>query len=194
MQPLAQNRNSLNGKILRINRDGSVPSDNPVIAGTRNAVYSMGHRNPQGIAIRPGTDQVYAVEHGPDVDDEINLIDRRRQLRLALLHGPRDRVSRPPAAARRRATADPLWASGGSTLATSGAAFASGTQWADYNGHLFVSTLKESDVRRFSINAAGTTLGAPATHFNNSWGRIRAMVSAPAASCTSRPRTATTTG
>ncbi len=39
----------------------AIPSDNPVIAGTRNAVYSMGHRNPQGIAIRPGTDQVYAI-------------------------------------------------------------------------------------------------------------------------------------
>ena len=72
--PRAQNRNSLNGKILRINRDGSIPSDNPVISGTRNAVYSMGHRNPQGIAIRPGTDQVYAAEHGPDVNDEVNLI------------------------------------------------------------------------------------------------------------------------
>ena len=71
---LAQNRNSLNGKILRMNRNGSVPSDNPVIAGTRNMVYTMGHRNPQGIAIRPGTNRVYAVEHGPDVNDEINLL------------------------------------------------------------------------------------------------------------------------
>ena len=43
-------------------------------AGTRNAVYSMGHRNVQGIAIRPGTDQVYVSEHGPDVNDEINLL------------------------------------------------------------------------------------------------------------------------
>jgi hypothetical protein len=63
---LAQNRNSLNGKILRINRDGSIPGDNPVISGARNQVYSMGHRNPQGIAFRPGTDQVYAAEHGPE--------------------------------------------------------------------------------------------------------------------------------
>ncbi len=56
----------------------------------------------------------------------------------------------------------PLWASGSSTLATSGAAFSAGTQWGDYNGHLFVSTLKERDVRRFSIDAPGTTLGGPA--------------------------------
>ena len=77
-QPLAQNRSSLNGKVLRIHRDGSIPGDNPVIGGTRNAVFSMGHRNPQGIAFRPGTDQVYIAEHGPEPDhgdDEINLLE-----------------------------------------------------------------------------------------------------------------------
>ncbi len=178
----AQNRNSLNGKILRINRDGTTPSDNPVIGGTRNAVYSMGHRNPQGIAIRPGTDQVYAAEHGPEPDhgdDEINRIvaggnygwpcftgDGRAYRTIAGCTGASNYIT-------------PLWASGVPTLATSGAAFVSGSQWADFNGNLFVSTLKERDLRRFSINAAGTDLGGPATHFNNTWGRLRASVSGP---------------
>ena len=176
--PRAQNRSSLNGKILRINRDGSVPSDNPVIGGTRNAVYSMGHRNPQGIALRPGTNQVYAVEHGPNVNDEINLIVAGGNYGWPCYTGagaPFQTSGCGPASNYR----NPLWSSGNSTIATSGGAFAAGTQWADYNGQLFVSTLKESDVRRFSINAAGTSLGAPATHFNNSWGRLRAMVSGP---------------
>ncbi len=53
---LAQDRNSLNGKVLRINRDGSVPSDNPVIGGKRDAVFAMGFRNPQGIALAPRHD------------------------------------------------------------------------------------------------------------------------------------------
>ncbi|MDQ4034659.1 MAG: PQQ-dependent sugar dehydrogenase [Chloroflexota bacterium] len=178
----AQNRNSLNGKILRINRDGTTPSDNPVIGGTRNAVYSMGHRNPQGIAIRPGTDQVYAAEHGPEPDhgdDEINRIvaggnygwpcftgDGRAYRTIAGCTGASNYIT-------------PLWASGVPTLATSGAAFVSGSQWADFNGNLFVSTLKERDLRRFSINPAGTDLGGPATHFNNTWGRLRASVSGP---------------
>jgi glucose/arabinose dehydrogenase/putative cell wall-binding protein len=176
--PRAQNRNSLNGKILRINRDGSVPSDNPLIGGTRNAVYSMGHRNPQGIAIRPGTHQVYAVEHGPNVNDEINLIVAGGNYGWPCYTGsgsPHQTSGCGPASSYR----NPLWSSGSSTLATSGGAFASGTQWADYNGHLFVSTLKQSDVRRFSINDAGTSLGNPATHFDNAWGRLRAMVSGP---------------
>ncbi|HET7684786.1 MAG TPA: PQQ-dependent sugar dehydrogenase [Candidatus Limnocylindria bacterium] len=176
----AQNRGSLNGKILRINRDGGIPGDNPVISGSRNQVYSMGHRNPQGIAIRPGTDQVYAAEHGPDVNDEINLIVPGGNYGWPCYTGfgtpESPSVCGGAPASNYR---NPLWASGGATIATSGAAFASGPQWADYNGQLFVSTLKQSDVRRFSINAAGTALGGPATHFDNAWGRLRAMVYGP---------------
>ncbi|HEX2128108.1 MAG TPA: PQQ-dependent sugar dehydrogenase, partial [Solirubrobacterales bacterium] len=70
---LAQNPNSLNGKVLRINRDGSIPAGNPF----GNAVYSIGHRNPQGIAFEPGTGRVFVVEHGPQPshgDDEINIV------------------------------------------------------------------------------------------------------------------------
>ncbi len=176
--PLAQDRTSLNGKILRLNRDGTVPSDNPVIGGTRNAVYSMGHRNPQGIAFRPGTSQVYAVEHGPDVNDEINVLVAGGNYGWPCYTGfgsPQQTSGCGPASSYR----NPLWASGSSTLATSGAAFAGGTQWADYNGHLFVSTLKERDVRRFSISAGGTAYGGPVTHFNETWGRLRGMVSGP---------------
>src|SRR5690606_10850479 len=74
---------------------------------------------------------------------------------------------------------NPLWASGQPALATSGGTFAYGSQWADFNGHLFVSTLKESDVRRFSINGDGTSLGGPATLYNGAWGRLRASVLGP---------------
>jgi PQQ-dependent dehydrogenase (s-GDH family) len=61
------------GKILRLNRDGSIPADNPVIGGVRSHVYSYGHRNVQGIAFGPGR-RLYAVEHGPKTDDELNLV------------------------------------------------------------------------------------------------------------------------
>ncbi|WP_437819889.1 glucose/sorbosone family PQQ-dependent dehydrogenase [Sorangium sp. So ce1078] len=60
------------GKILRLNLDGSIPSDNPLIAGTRSHVYSYGHRNPQGLTFRGSA--LYANEHGPKSDDELNLI------------------------------------------------------------------------------------------------------------------------
>ena len=74
---------------------------------------------------------------------------------------------------------EPLWSSGGSTIATSGAAFTAGPQWRDYDGNLWVSTLKEQDVRRFSLDAPGTTLSGPDTHFNGLWGRLRAAASGP---------------
>jgi PQQ-dependent dehydrogenase (s-GDH family) len=61
------------GKSLRINLDGSVPSDNPTIEGVRSHVYTYGHRNPQGIDFGPdGT--LYSAEHGPKTDDEINIL------------------------------------------------------------------------------------------------------------------------
>jgi PQQ-dependent dehydrogenase (s-GDH family) len=61
------------GKVLRINPDGSVPSDNPELAGVVSHVYSYGHRNPQGIDFAPdGT--LYDSEHGPHTDDEVNVI------------------------------------------------------------------------------------------------------------------------
>ena len=61
------------GKILRMNLDGSVPADNPVLAGVRSHVYSYGHRNAQGLAFGP-TGLLYATEQGPKSDDELNLI------------------------------------------------------------------------------------------------------------------------
>ncbi|MEM6377845.1 MAG: glucose/sorbosone family PQQ-dependent dehydrogenase [Bacteroidota bacterium] len=62
------------GKILRINLDGSIPEDNPTLAGVRSHIFSYGHRNAQGIAF--GTNgRLYSDEHGPDTDDEVNLIE-----------------------------------------------------------------------------------------------------------------------
>ncbi len=74
---LAQDETSLAGKILRVNDDGSIPSDNPI---RNSAVYSIGHRNPQGIDWHPETGDLWSTEHGPSVfdgpagGDEINLI------------------------------------------------------------------------------------------------------------------------
>ena len=62
------------GKVIRINRDGTVPADNPAISGSLPEIWSYGHRNPQGAAIRPGSDQLWISEHGPQGGDELNQI------------------------------------------------------------------------------------------------------------------------
>lgn len=75
MRPQAQDLGSHMGKTIRINADGSVPSDNPFVGreGARPEIWSLGHRNMQGIAVQPGTGAVWTVEHGTRGGDEINL-------------------------------------------------------------------------------------------------------------------------
>ena len=75
-RPDAQNLGTHHGKVVRINADGSVPQDNPFVGrdGALPQNYTYGHRNPQGIAIQPGTGAVWTIEHGTRGGDELNLI------------------------------------------------------------------------------------------------------------------------
>jgi glucose/arabinose dehydrogenase/putative cell wall-binding protein len=178
----AQNPNDKNGKVLRINRDGTIPSDNPILPGAagRTAIYSMGHRNPQGIAFRPGTDQVYAAEHGPELDDEINVIVAGGNYGWPCYTGAGHVYSADQSCGPASSYRNPAWASGSTTIATSGLAFADGSPWADHDGHLFVAQLKQADLRRFTPSANGLTLTQSAILFNDAWGRLRAVVRGPA--------------
>ena len=65
------------GSVIRLLEDGGVPEDNPFIgqAGARPELYSIGHRNPQGMAREAATGRIYAIEHGPKGGDELNLIE-----------------------------------------------------------------------------------------------------------------------
>lgn len=81
-QSLPQNTRTLNGKILRPNLDGSIPADNP-IAG--NPIWTWGHRNPQGLVVVD--EKLFESEHGPDSDDEINIIDKGRNYGWPVVKG-----------------------------------------------------------------------------------------------------------
>jgi PQQ-dependent dehydrogenase (s-GDH family) len=85
----ARDWSAYQGKILRIAPDGGIPADNPVIAGVRSHIYSYGHRNPQGLVFGPGG-RLYESEHGPDVDDEVNLIEAGRNYGWPRVAGYRD--------------------------------------------------------------------------------------------------------
>ncbi len=73
---LVQKLDSLQGKIVRINRDGSIPKDNPFVgtAGARGEIWSLGHRNSQAAAINPTTGELWEVEHGTRGGDELNIV------------------------------------------------------------------------------------------------------------------------
>lgn len=71
-----QDINRDGGKIYRLHEDGSIPSDNPFVqtTGAKAAIYSYGHRNPQGMAMNRETGEIWVHEHGPQGGDEINII------------------------------------------------------------------------------------------------------------------------
>lgn len=76
----AQKLDSHLGKVVRLNEDGSVPDDNPFVGrkGARPEIWTYGHRNPQGLALQPGTGRLFEIEHGPLGGDELNVIRKGR--------------------------------------------------------------------------------------------------------------------
>lgn len=76
----AQDPGSLLGKIVRLDKDGKAPRDNPFVgrAGARPEVWSIGHRNPEGVAFDPATGHLWSIEHGPKGGDELNRIEPGR--------------------------------------------------------------------------------------------------------------------
>src|SRR6185369_15764593 len=111
---LAQDLKSLNGKILRMNSDGSVPADNPF---SNSPVYSYGHRNAQGLAWEPQSGRLYATEHGPSglpcCHDEVNLIEAGKNYGWPAIYGDQTK----------NAMVAPVLQSGNDTWAPAGATF-----------------------------------------------------------------------
>jgi len=91
---LAQDLKTYNGKILRINKDGSIPSDNPFVKNdtAHQEIWSYGHRNPQGLAFNPDTKQLYATEHGPTGGDEVNIIEKGANYGWPVIHHQESRA------------------------------------------------------------------------------------------------------
>jgi PQQ-dependent dehydrogenase (s-GDH family) len=85
----ARDSSKYQGKILRIEVNGSIPADNPLINGVRSHVFSYGHRNQLGLAFGPGG-LLYESEHGPSTDDEVNLIEAGRNYGWPNVAGHRD--------------------------------------------------------------------------------------------------------
>ena len=151
--PLAQDLGALNGKVFRINSDGTVPADNPFAP---TPAFTLGHRNPQGLDFRPGTGQAYISEHGPDTDDEINRLIAGRNYGWPTVRGKAGAPQFEPA----------LW-TWTPTIAPAGIAFTSDTT-------LFMATLKEQRLHRLTLSADGLIIADDNTALIGR-GRLRAL-------------------
>jgi len=140
----AQDIDFLGGKILRINPDGTIPSDNPFI---KSYVYARGHRNPQGLAWHPETSDLYATEHGNWRYDEINLIEKGANYGWGSMKCDEPMDTRIPIQGN---ATQPLKCFKEWTLAPSGAVFVTDKNHPWY-GNLFVAGLRGKHLHRFVI-------------------------------------------
>lgn len=185
---VAQDRTRLGGKTLRLNlKTGQPVADNPFIDATDSSerfVFTFGHRNVQGVAVRPGTDQIFTAEHGPDVDDEVNLLVAGANYGWDPAQGgsrggydesvPMTDTQRYPDAV------SAVWSSGDPTEAISDAVFLEGKQWGEREGQLAVTALKGSKLILLTLNDDGgvTDVTIP-DELNDTHGRLRAATLGP---------------
>ncbi len=170
-RPVAQDVNALNGKILRLNSDGTVPSDNPFPG---SYVYSYGHRNPQGLAWQPGTNRLYETEHGPSgiapdcCRDEVNLIEPGKNYGWPEITGDLTRAG----------MVSPIIHSGNNTTwAPSGATFVTQGPWA---GSLLFTGLRGLALYRLTLDKNDPSKVASFERlFQNEYGRLRDVYQAP---------------
>ncbi|OPG93974.1 glucose sorbosone dehydrogenase [Chryseobacterium mucoviscidosis] len=155
---LAQNEDSLGGKILRIGLDGSIPEDNP---WPNSPVYSMGHRNAQGLAWNPNNGYLYVTEHGQRNFDEINRIEAGENYGWPEVEGDDDNNG---------AYQAPLAHSGDETWAPSGVAYIEEGPWA---GSLLAANLRGEQLLKITLSEDGTKVTQVEPIFEGEWGRIR---------------------
>ena len=156
----AQDKTSLSGKILRVNAStGAGHADNPFTSPSSPLIYSYGHRNPQGLARRPGTTQMWSLEHGPNHDDEINLLSSGGNYGWNPRKSPNDSTydeSVPMTDLTEFPNAvEAKWSSGTRTVATSGGVFLDGNQWGPWQGRLAVATLAHQAMLVIEFTSSG---------------------------------------
>lgn len=180
---MPQDLSRLGGKVIRLDlQTGEPAADNPFI-GTEDErqryVVSYGHRNLQGVAIEPGTGEIYTAEHGPNVNDEVNRIVFGGNYgwdpsQGGTVGGYDESV--PMTDLERFPDAEPaVWQTGGMTEALCAAAFLEGEQWGALDGALVVTALKGAKAVVLTLDGAGgvAEVSVP-EELDDEFGRLRA--------------------
>lgn len=145
----AQNPANDIGKVIRIYPDGSIPDDNPKLAGWAPEVWSVGHRNMQGAAVRPGTGKLYTIEHGPRGGDELNRPEKGKNYGWPIITHGIDYSGEPigEGITAKDGMEQPVyyWVP---SIATSGFTFYTGDLFPDWKDNAFVGGLAGRHIER----------------------------------------------
>jgi glucose/arabinose dehydrogenase len=154
----AQSLSSHLGKVVRITDSGAIPADNPFVdaAGKPRAIWSYGHRHPQGIVVDPLTGRVYEHEHGPRGGDELNRIEKGRNYGWPLATFGTSYSGAFVSPYRRYEGTQPPLMHWTPSLAPCGIALCRGCQWREWEGSLFIGMLAGQQVRRVRLSDAGS--------------------------------------
>jgi glucose/arabinose dehydrogenase len=172
---LAQDRTILAGKVLRLTLTGQPAPGNPF--GT--AVYSYGHRNPQGLVFHPTTGALYSTEHGPSDNDEVNLILPGRNYGWPTVHGAcDDDIGNERTFCQANNVVEPVvtWTP---TIAPSGADFYVADLIPRWKGSLLFTSLKGTALYRLTLSADGQRVTSKEALYSGQFGRLRDVLVAP---------------
>jgi glucose/arabinose dehydrogenase len=169
----AQDLGQDNGKVIRLDPDGSVPEDNPFVgtAGARSEIFSYGHRNPQGMAIHPQTGVPWLNEHGARGGDEVNVVRPGVNYGWPVITYGIDYSGAPIGeGTHKEGMAQPIhyWVP---SIAPSGMAFYGGEAFPEWRGDLLVGALKAELLVRLELD--GERVVAEERLLDGALGRIR---------------------
>jgi len=156
----AQDLNSLGGKILRINPDGTIPGDNPF---DDSPVYSYGHRNPQGLDWDPVTGKLVISEHGSSAHDEVNVIEPGKNYGWPEIVGDETDPS----------YTSPILHTGDETWAPSGASFYNSDNIPQWENKYFIATLRGNHLRMLDLDIESNEVISSEALFRGEFGRLR---------------------
>ena len=172
---LAQNNNSLAGKTLRLNDDGTVPQDNPFVGkqGYRPEIWSTGHRNAQGLAWQPGSGLMFQTEHGPSGfegrgggADEVNIVEAGKNYGWPVIWGKSTKAGMEP----------PLLEYS-PACAPGSAAFYNGDKLPQFKGNFFLGCLRGARMVRVILD--GRRVVRQENMLEGNLGRIREIGEGP---------------
>jgi glucose/arabinose dehydrogenase len=168
----AQDLNSRSGKILRLNTDGTVPAENPFIG---NPVWSYGHRNPQGLIFV--NNKWYESEHGPNIEDELNIIEKGRNYGWPNVNGPCDGSEISFCTSNN--IKEPIWSSGSVTIAVCGIDYYNGDLIPVWKNSILMTTLKDQSLQQLKLSTDGNSVVSTSVYYKGEFGRLRDVCISP---------------